>query len=123
MSFHSRDYAEIEHGYATTIHKAQGTTVDYSYLLLTGHLDRHGSYVALSRHRQGVAAFYARDEFADLGCPDAPSGAGREQGDGAAGGAGGGSCAWQDGRSPGGTSGSAGEGWGDGERCRQTSEW
>ena len=114
VSFHSRDYAELEHGYATTIHKAQGTTVDYSYLLLTGHLDRHGSYVALSRHRQGVAAFYARDEFADLGRPDAPSGAGREQGDGAAGGAGRGSCAWQDGRSPGGTSGCAGEGWGDG---------
>lgn len=66
VSFHGRDYAEIEHGYATTIHKAQGTTVDYSYLLLTGHLDRHGSYVALSRHRQGLAAFYARDEFADL---------------------------------------------------------
>jgi hypothetical protein len=66
VSFHSRDYDQLEHGYATTIHKAQGTTVEYSYLLLTRHLDRHGSYVALSRHRHGVAAFYARDEFADL---------------------------------------------------------
>jgi ATP-dependent exoDNAse (exonuclease V) alpha subunit len=66
VSFHARDYDQLEHGYATTIHKAQGTTVDYSYLLLTGQLDRHGSYVALSRHRHGVAAFYAREEFADL---------------------------------------------------------
>jgi Ti-type conjugative transfer relaxase TraA len=59
----SKRYPHLEHGYAATIHKTQGTTVDQTFVLATPHFDRHSAYVALSRHRESVAAFYGRDDF------------------------------------------------------------
>jgi len=56
-------YKHLDYGYAATIHKAQGTTVDSSYVLATTHFDRHTAYVALSRHRDNATLFYARDDF------------------------------------------------------------
>src|SRR5262249_50733203 len=55
---------KIDHGYAATIHKAQGVTVDRTHVLATPGMDAHGSYVALSRHRDGVDLHYGRDDFA-----------------------------------------------------------
>lgn len=63
VRFDLKDYAEVDHGYAATIHKAQGVTVDQTHVLATPGLDRHGSYVALSRHRAGVELHYGRDDF------------------------------------------------------------
>jgi Ti-type conjugative transfer relaxase TraA len=51
VGFDLKDYDRIDHGYAATIHKAQGMTVDRTYVLATPGMDAHGSYVALSRHR------------------------------------------------------------------------
>ena len=59
----SKQYPHLEHGYAATIHKTQGTTVDRTFVLATPHFDRHSAYVALSRHRESVTAFYAHDDF------------------------------------------------------------
>ena len=56
-------YAHLDHGYAATIHKAQGVTVDRCYVLASAHLDRHATYVALSRHRAQVDLFYSREQF------------------------------------------------------------
>jgi len=64
ISFDLKDYNRIDHGYAATIHKAQGMTVDRTHVLATPGLDAHGSYVALSRHRDGVDLHYGRDDFA-----------------------------------------------------------
>jgi Ti-type conjugative transfer relaxase TraA len=65
ISFDLKDYDRIDHGYAATIHKAQGMTVDRTHVLVTPGLDAHGSYVALSRHRDGMDLHYGRDDFAD----------------------------------------------------------
>lgn len=65
VSFDLKDYAAVDHGYAATIHKAQGMTVDRVHVLATPGLDRHAAYVALSRHRDGVDLHYGRDDFAD----------------------------------------------------------
>jgi Ti-type conjugative transfer relaxase TraA len=65
ISFDLKDYDCIDHGYAATIHKAQGMTVDRTHVLATPGLDAHGSYVALSRHRDGMDLHYGRDDFAD----------------------------------------------------------
>ena len=65
VTFYTRDYAHFDHGYAATIHKAQGVTVDRAYVLATPGMDRHGAYVALSRHREGVQLHHGRDDFAD----------------------------------------------------------
>jgi Ti-type conjugative transfer relaxase TraA len=56
-------YKHLDYGYAATVHKAQGTTVDRSYVLASSHFDRHTAYVALSRHRDNATLFYARDDF------------------------------------------------------------
>src|SRR3546814_416030 len=65
VAFDVKDYRDLDHGYAATIHKAQGITVDRSHFLATPGLDRHGAYVALSRHRDGMALHYGRDDFKD----------------------------------------------------------
>ncbi len=38
------DYQAIDHGYATTIHKNQGATVDRAFVLASGTMDRHLTY-------------------------------------------------------------------------------
>jgi hypothetical protein len=65
LGFDLKDYAHVDHGYAATIHKAQGMTVDRAHVLATPGMDSHGTYVALSRHRDGVALHYGQDDFAD----------------------------------------------------------
>jgi Ti-type conjugative transfer relaxase TraA len=64
VAFDLKDYSKIDHGYAATIHKAQGMTVDRTHVLATPGMDAHGSYVALSRHRDGVDLHYGCDDFA-----------------------------------------------------------
>jgi Ti-type conjugative transfer relaxase TraA len=65
VAFDTKDYAHIDHGYAATIHKAQGMTVDRTHVLATPGMDSHGAYVALSRHRDRADLHYGRDDFAD----------------------------------------------------------
>jgi hypothetical protein len=65
VAFDHKDYADLTHGYAATVHKAQGATLDRVHVLATPGLDRHGAYVALSRHRDHVELHYARTDFAD----------------------------------------------------------
>jgi Ti-type conjugative transfer relaxase TraA len=60
-------YKYLDHGYAATVHKAQGTTVDRTYVLATPHFDRHTTYVALSRHREAATVFYAAEDFGGRG--------------------------------------------------------
>ena len=67
VGFDFKDYNQLDHGYAATIHKAQGVTVDRVHVLATPGLDRHAAYVALSRHRERVDLHLGRDDFADDG--------------------------------------------------------
>ncbi len=67
VAFDTKSYAHIDHGYAATIHKSQGVTVDRAHVLATPSMDSHAAYVALSRHRESVSVHYGRDDFADDG--------------------------------------------------------
>ena len=67
VSVSMADYAAVDHGYATTIHKSQGATVDRAYVLASGSMDRHLTYVSMTRHRDGVTLYAGRDEFSDMG--------------------------------------------------------
>ena len=49
VRFDLKGYNKIDHGYAATIHKAQGMTVDRTHVLATPGMDAHASYAALSR--------------------------------------------------------------------------
>ncbi|RWE78111.1 Ti-type conjugative transfer relaxase TraA [Mesorhizobium sp.] len=64
VRFDLKDYAHIDHGYAATVHKAQGMTIDRTHVLATPGMDAHGSYVSLSRHRDGMDLHYGSDDFA-----------------------------------------------------------
>ncbi len=65
ISVDLKSYAHVDHGYAATVHKTQGMTVDRTHVLATPGLDAHATYVAMSRHRHGTAIHYGRDDFAD----------------------------------------------------------
>ena len=65
VAFDLKDYAHLDHGYAATVHKAQGVTVDRAHVLATPGMDRHAAYVAMSRHRDRLDLHYAREDFAD----------------------------------------------------------
>jgi Ti-type conjugative transfer relaxase TraA len=58
------DYQAVDHGYATTIHKNQGATVDRAFVLASSTMDRHLTYVAMSRHRHDVQLYADGEEFA-----------------------------------------------------------
>ncbi len=56
-------YRNVDHGYAATIHKSQGATVDRTFVLATGMMDQHLTYVAMTRHRDDAILYAAREEF------------------------------------------------------------
>ncbi|ARO28750.1 conjugal transfer relaxase TraA-like protein [Rhizobium sp. NXC14] len=61
--FSEDSYRNVDHGYAATIHKAQGTTVERTLVLATGMMDQHLTYVAMTRHRDRVDLYAAREDF------------------------------------------------------------
>lgn len=57
IRFDPRSFRTFDHGYAVTIHKSQGATVDQSYFLASRSVDRHLAYVAMTRHRDDMRLF------------------------------------------------------------------
>lgn len=66
LSIPVRSYQSFDHGYATTIHKAQGATVDRAFVMASATMDRHLTYVAMTRHREAVTLYAGRDELKDM---------------------------------------------------------
>ncbi|WP_374638697.1 AAA family ATPase, partial [Agrobacterium salinitolerans] len=67
VSIATDSYQAIDHGYATTIHKNQGATVDRAFVLASSTMDRHLAYVAMTRHRHGVQLYAGIEEFTNAG--------------------------------------------------------
>jgi len=63
VSVNTEHYKHLEHGYAATVYKAQGVTVDRSYVLPSRHYDAHSTYVAMTRHRKSCDVFVSREAF------------------------------------------------------------
>jgi Ti-type conjugative transfer relaxase TraA len=66
VAFNIHDYGSLEYGYAATVHKAQGATVDCAFVLATPGMDRHLAYVGMTRHREQATLYAARDDFKDF---------------------------------------------------------
>ncbi|MGP4668117.1 Ti-type conjugative transfer relaxase TraA [Agrobacterium pusense] len=67
VSIATDSYQAIDHGYATTIHKNQGATVDRAFVLASSTMDRHLAYVAMTRHRDSVRLYADITEFTNAG--------------------------------------------------------
>ena len=61
------EFGQFRHGYAGTIYKGQGRTLDQTYLYHSEHWRSASSYVALTRHRKDVSLFVATETARDLG--------------------------------------------------------
>lgn len=57
LRFSPSQFTAFDHGFAVSIHRSQGCTVDRSFVLSSRSLDKHLAYVALTRHR-GETGFY-----------------------------------------------------------------
>ncbi|MGV1873804.1 Ti-type conjugative transfer relaxase TraA [Agrobacterium rosae] len=66
ISLPVKDYQNFDHGYATTIHKAQGATVDRAFVMASSTMDRHLTYVAMTRHRDQATLYAGRDELTNI---------------------------------------------------------
>lgn len=63
ITFGLNEYNSIQHGYASTIHSAQGVTVDDAYLLVSRNMNSNLAYVGMTRHKQNLQIYYSKEEF------------------------------------------------------------
>jgi Ti-type conjugative transfer relaxase TraA len=66
VTFDAGAFKDFRHGYAGTIYKGQGRTLDQTYLYHSEHWRSAASYVALTRHREKAELFVARETAADV---------------------------------------------------------
>ena len=60
------EFNGFRHGYAGTIYRGQGQTLDQAYVYHSAHWRAASAYVALSRHRESVTVFAARETATNL---------------------------------------------------------
>ena len=65
-SFDAAGFQSFRHGYAGTIYKGQGRTLDQTYLYHSEHWRSAASYVALTRHRDKAELFVASNTARDV---------------------------------------------------------
>ena len=65
-----KHYSAFEHGYATTIHKSQSATVDHAYALGTATMDKHLTYVAMTRHKHSFNLYMNGALLTNVKTPD-----------------------------------------------------
>jgi hypothetical protein len=66
VSWSASEFASFRHGYAGTIYKGQGRTLDHTYLMHTPHWRAASSYVALTRQRESAKVFAAVETARDI---------------------------------------------------------
>ena len=58
VTINMTEFSDFDYGFATTIHKSQGMSVDHAFVLGHGYMNQHLAYVAMTRHHESVD-FYA----------------------------------------------------------------
>ena len=77
VTFDAAEFQSFRHGYAGTIYKGQGRTLDQTYLYHSEHWRSAASYVALTRHRDKAELFVATNTARDVTAARAADGARR----------------------------------------------
>ncbi len=65
VTWRAAEFEGFRHGYAGTIYKGQGKTLDHTYLLHTHHWRAAASYVALTRQRESAQVFVSTETARD----------------------------------------------------------
>jgi len=65
VTWRAAEFDGFRHGYAGTIYKGQGKTLDHTYLLHTHHWRAAASYVALTRQRESAQVFVSTETARD----------------------------------------------------------
>jgi ATP-dependent exoDNAse (exonuclease V) alpha subunit len=63
MSFSPNLFSFFDQGWAVTIHKSQGTTIDKSFILASHEMNQNLTYVAMTRHREDVHVYGSTLDF------------------------------------------------------------
>ena len=64
VSFALGQYNHLDHGYALSVHKSQGQTLDNALVMLSESMtDREWAYVATSRHRKELRVFVTSEQM------------------------------------------------------------
>jgi hypothetical protein len=66
VTFNLNDYNHFAHAYAVTGWKSQGNTLDWVLAKFSKHMDAHGLYVILTRHREEISMYYSKEDFSDF---------------------------------------------------------
>jgi hypothetical protein len=66
IEFDAKEFQDFRLGYAGTIYKGQGRTLDQTYLYHSEHWRSAASYVALTRHKDKTEIFVARETAQDV---------------------------------------------------------
>ncbi len=65
VSFDTNKYKAFTHGYAGTVWKNQGNTVDWVLAKLSRYIDANSLYVGATRHRDTLSMYYSKEDFTD----------------------------------------------------------
>ncbi len=63
LRVNTEEYQHFDHGYAVTIHKSQGATVDQAYVLASRSMDLHLAYVAMTRHKSDLQLYLDQSDL------------------------------------------------------------
>jgi Ti-type conjugative transfer relaxase TraA len=63
LTFSPHLFSFFDQGWAVTVHKSQGTTVDKSFLLASHEMNQNLTYVAMTRHREDVQVYGSTLDF------------------------------------------------------------
>ncbi len=63
FNFSPNLFSSFDQGWAVTIHKSQGTTVDKSFLLASHEMNQNLTYVAMTRHREDIQVYGSHCDF------------------------------------------------------------
>ncbi len=67
VTFNTENYKHFTHGYAATVHKTQGVTLDNTFVYVEGNFwDRYLTYVALSRHKKYVGIYASNESYKNI---------------------------------------------------------
>ncbi|MGV8948897.1 MAG: AAA family ATPase [Candidatus Paracaedibacter sp.] len=65
VTLDAKEYRAFTHGYAGTVWKNQGNTVDWAIAKLSKYIDANSLYVGATRHRDTLSMYYSKEDFTD----------------------------------------------------------